>query len=682
MRSVFAPVVLLLTGAAPAIAEAENSTIAMVPAPEWVEPTAPAPVPEDVQGPIFVRKQVSHIHLTAEGQRTYLGQVVRILQPQALQIGNVSITWNPASGQPQVHALKIHRGNHVIDVLENASFEILRREDQLEQAMLDGLLTAVLRVPDLRVGDDLELEFSIPGHDPTLRQTSHGLLFLVDSPAAGHFRLGLSWENGQEPEVRMTPEFASLAQRDADSISLVFDNPEVISAPRAAPPRYNWMRILEFTDFEDWQAVSRRFHSLFEKASQLAPDSPLKQEAAIIAASHPGKLAQAQAALELVQQQVRYIYIGLEGGNFSPATADETWQRRYGDCKGKTVMLLALLRELGIEAEAVLANNSVSTDGLENRLANPGHFDHVLVRAKIGGRSFWLDGTLPAVIEIGEKPPLPYETVLPLSHKGSGLEKLPLDLFDLPQTMVLTRIDARAGFDAPGKITRTTITRGLEGLGQYMQLSSVTANQLQTALVNRLNGSEQWDSVENVEYRFDRATRASILTITGSGPIDWEGDADGSYYLYLPGGGFTPPNRRKRDEDSDRSIPYYQARDFSCHVTTVHLPDDTSLDHWAFNSLVDTMLFGKVYYRMMELREDRTMRLVRGSRVQRTEIGADQAERDNGRLERFDNSKAVLTYDPAGFDDRTALFSPVPSTEEIDWLAPGAPCLPADMVED
>ncbi|WP_404482684.1 transglutaminase domain-containing protein [Novosphingobium sp. BL-52-GroH] len=67
----------------------------------------------------------------------------------------------------------------------------------------------------------------------------------------------------------------------------------------------------------------------------------------------------------------------------TPATAEETWQRRYGDCKGKTALLLALLRELGIEAQAVLANNSGNDNGLAERLPSPRMFDHVLVRARI-----------------------------------------------------------------------------------------------------------------------------------------------------------------------------------------------------------------------------------------------------------------------------------------------------------
>src|SRR3546814_8269245 len=94
-------------------------------------------------------------------------------------------------------------------------------------------------------------------------------------------------------------------------------------------------------------------------------------------------LDRASAALKLVQRDVRYIYVGLGNGNLTPATAEETCQRRYGDCKGKTALLMALLARLGIEAEAVLANNSGGDEGLDGQLPNPGMCDHVLVRARI-----------------------------------------------------------------------------------------------------------------------------------------------------------------------------------------------------------------------------------------------------------------------------------------------------------
>ena len=79
--------------------------------------------------------------------------------------------------------------------------------------------------------------------------------------------------------------------------------------------------------------------------------SAIKTEAAKIAAANLSPFDRARAALKLVHQDVRYIYVGLNGGNYTPATAEQTWQRRYGDCKGKTALLLALLRGLDIAAE-------------------------------------------------------------------------------------------------------------------------------------------------------------------------------------------------------------------------------------------------------------------------------------------------------------------------------------------
>ncbi|MEM6475779.1 MAG: DUF3857 domain-containing protein [Pseudomonadota bacterium] len=655
--------------------------MALTPEPDWVSPSELMAVPEDAQGQLFFRKQDTIIHLTETGSRYYQGQTVRILNSQALQAGNIQLAWNPAAGRPEVHSIKIRRGPRVIDVLENSTFEILRREDQLETAVLDGMLTAVLQVPDLRVGDDLEFAYTVPLHDPTLGATSHGLLLLGQAPPAGRFKIQLSWEDGQEPTTKLTEDLAPIAQRGSNSIAMRFDNPDVLTPPRDAPPRYQWSRILEFSDFEDWSAASKRFHTLFDTASNIAPDSPLKDEAALIAETHDNKLQQAQAALDLVQQQIRYVYVGLNGGNYTPATADTTWERRYGDCKGKTVTLLALLSELGIDAEAVLVANNLSNDGMDQRLANPGHFDHVLVRAKIEGKTYWLDGTLPAVIDGRNDPYFRYQWVLPLSAEGTDLERLPERPMDLAQTMGLVEIDARAGFEKPSRVTQTSVTRGPEGLQDYFRYSSVTANQLQAAFKQQYDGTEAWDNIEKVEYRYDKETQASILKITGMAPVDWEETGNDGYMLTLPGGGFYPPRRRFRPGTGSDKVPFHQSLDYTCYVTTVRLPDDTSLKNWDYNGVFDTNMFGKTYYRMMELNNDRSLRMVRGSRVERAEIGPEEAKRDNERIDRFNSTTAVLFYDPDLDDEYWETKHKVPATFELDWTGKDAPCLPPDTLK-
>lgn len=671
MRTAITIIVASVLAAAPA--SAGNDQVQRAPAPAWVVPSELMPVPQDAAGLFFVRRYDTLVHLDREGQASYLGYRIKILHPNALQLGNFVIAWNPAAGAPTVHGVRVHRDGAAIDVLEKAQFDILRREDQLEAATLTGILTAVLRIPDVRVGDEIEVGVTIRSNDPTLGANSIGLLALAPDPAPGRYRLGLSWDEGQEPHLKMTPDMAAAARRATRALTLQFDNPATLAPPTDAPARYRWQRVVEFSDFSDWGAISRHFSPLYAKAATLPAGSSLKEEARRIAAAHASPLARAGAALKLVQQEVRYIHVGLDGGNLTPATAEETWQRRYGDCKGKTALLLALLAELKIDAEPVLANNSGGDDGLDARLPSPGMFDHVLVRARIASSHYWLDGTLPPVAGPGSSPVIPYRSVLPLTARGSSIEHLAWRPAKVPDEVTLYDIDARAGFDQPARITHTMILRGIKGLQQQVQLSGLTPAQLLTGLRQQLAGGT-FQAIDEAQWRYDVKAQASVLTIRGTGTVDWDDEGNGKRELSLPGGGFSPPDRRVRPADQDQKLPYYNEPGYLCHVTTVRLPNTTQPSQWSSNSGFDTRLFGRNYYRAFDLR-DNSIRMVRGSRVEQQEIDAATAAADNAKIAGFDNSMAWITYDPSRKAPNVGGGARVPATDEIDWTAENVPCL-------
>jgi hypothetical protein len=655
---------------------AQKDQVKRGPEPDWVRPSALAPVPEDAAGIFYVRRQDVLVHLDDKGQQQYLGYRIKLLHPNALQLGNLSIAWNPQAGVPIVHAIKVHRDGQVIDALKAGTFEILRREDQLEAASLDGVLTAILRVADLRVGDELEFATTIPVADPTLGAASAGLLTLAPSLPAGRYRLALSWIDGQKPQLSLTEDLKPVAQMSDRSIALDFDDPPVMPEIKDAPGRYQWQRVLEFSDHSDWASISRRFAALYAAAARLPAGSPLRQEAARIAAAHASPADRIEAALQLVQKDVRYIYVGLDGGNLTPASAEETWKRRYGDCKGKTALLLALLTELGIEAEPVLANNSGLDDGFDQRLPNPGLFDHVLVRARTGDQLLYLDGTLPDVIAPAAEPFIPYRWILPLNAAGASIEAVDWKPANRPQDITLYEIDATEGFDTPARIRSTSITRGLGGLKEHFQYSAISPAQLQAAFAQHLIG-ETWQSIDKVEWRYDRKAQASILTISGAGTVDWNKDGGDARSTPLPGGGLRPPDRRIRAAGDNQNLPYANSPDYSCHVTTVRLPRTSLEKHWSFKSGYDTRIFGKNYYRVFGI-GDGAIRMIRSSRTEQIEIDADSARKDNDRIAAFDNSMGYIYYDPADGDMPAFKGPDVPATYDIDWTADDVPCLSPD----
>lgn len=654
-------------------AHAQSQQVRRGPAPAWATPSALLPVPETVSGPIFIRRQDLEVHLDDKGEEKYLGYRLKLLQPAALQLGNISIAWNPAAGAPIVHELKVFRDGQEIDVLKDSSFEILRREDQLEAARLDGILTAVLRVPDLRVGDELEVDLTTFENDPTLGRNHGGLLVLAQSPAPGRYHLELGWDEGHKPNLKISPDMVPAMQRGERQLDFRFDNPAALSPPKDAPARYMWQRVVQYSDFADWPAFSRLFAPLYAKAATLAPNSPLKSEASRIAAAHASPLDRASAALKLVQQDVRYIYVGLNRGNLTPASADETWQRRYGDCKAKTALLLALLSQLGIEAEPVLVNSSGADDGFDQRLPIPQLFDHVIVRAHIDGKPYWMDGTLPPVAAPSARPVFQIGWVLPMTARGSELEKIPWQPATTPDEIHLVEIDARAGFDKPARLVSTEIIRGIKGLQEQVQFSSLNAGQLLAAFRQNAIG-DFWQTIDDVQWHYDEKARASILTITGTGTMDWDNAGGGAKSLALPGGGFNPPERRVRAPGEGQDVPFYSKPEYVCHVTTVRIPSSTQAKQWSATPSFDQHMFGRTYHRAWELRGG-AIRMVRGSRVEQPEIDAATAQRDNGRIAAFDNSKGYISYNPSGQKASVGNGESVPATYDFDWTASDVPCL-------
>src|SRR3546814_16609263 len=101
---------------------------------------------------------------------------------------------------------------------------------------------------------------------------------------------------------------------------------------------------------------------------------------------------------------------------------------------------------------------------------------------------------------------------------------------------------------------------------------------------------------------------------------DWSSDVCSSD---LPGGGFSPPERRARAADQNQVLPYYSAPEFDCRVTTLRLPAATDAANWSFKPGYDTRIFGMNYYRAFDLRGG-AIRMIRGLRVEQPEIRSEE----------------------------------------------------------
>ena len=652
------------------------------PAP-WVVPTpSPTETAAPSGAPFRTVFSDSQVRLGAAEEEVYSAQRIKILSADGLAIGNVAVTWNSSTEDVTIHSLKIIREKQVIDVLTATKFQIIQREDNLDYAMLDGKLTATLQAPGLQIGDELEFILTTRRRDTVFGGRASGFMQMPVASSPGAYRVRFTWPEGKTVNWRVTPDLPKpvpVTRGGEKLLTYELRDPKLAVTAEGAPVRFNIRRTIEYSGFSSWSDISYVMWPLFHKASMLAPDSPVRQEAARIAASTSDPVARTEAALALVQEKIRYVYVGLDDGNYRPATADDTWSRRFGDCKAKTALLIALLRELGVPAEAVIVNAS-GGDGTDQRLPAPGLFDHVLVRASIGDKTYWLDGTRLGDRSLAVLPPPTFRWALPLRNGATALEPVPPQAPALPEYIDVLEIDATAGFDVPAKVFAERIFRGDGVFQMRTYLSGMAPEDAKRAQDAMWLESLTWAKPAEVSWRYDEPQGVIVMTMSGEGKLEWLGDALSGRLLDLFNASFTQPDPLRRPDEQDQTAPWetdFPA--FNCWATTIRLPAASTRWQWTHNATpINRKVGGIAYWRQASI-EDGNVRTVMSKRTYLREISPAQAQELNDKRTSFSKYVSRVFQIEAG---NPLLNTPVSSLRSgkapIDWSGPDVPCSAAE----
>ena len=495
-------------------------------APPWVE-EAPLDADDVKGGPAQLLADWQY-RLEDGVVTSYADMAFRIDNPQTLmQQGTISLGWLPDKGDLTIHRVQILRGGEGIDVLGNGTeFDILRREQGLEQRLLDGQLTATLAVPGLQVGDVLRVTHSVTTDDQALGDEMQALQYLPAEPwQVGFSRVIASWP--QEEEVFWRAEehagVAGPVTKDGESrLEISLPLAEMPEMPNDAPSRYRRNPVLRVGTYADWQELSRTMAPHFIKAAEVASDSPVAEQARAIMGRTKDPLERAALATQLVQDEVSYLMNGLDGGNYLPQDAEETWEKRYGDCKAKSVLLHSLLSQMGISSQTVLVQTR-GGDAIPELLPVPGNFDHMIVRATIDGQDYWLDGTSAAtrITNIGWVPAFHY--ALPLTPQGEELVPMTQREQSSPNMVMSVVSDYSAGIDLPALFSFEMKFYGPQGAGIRQLVDQDDEDQLKK--IGKSFASQQGSvAIRSVDVEYDDEGAVGVMRVSGvtSSEFEWK----------------------------------------------------------------------------------------------------------------------------------------------------------------
>lgn len=515
---------LIVLGATVAALPAHAGTKPLFqPAPAWVVPAPPIDAAKSAAVPRVIFDQQQKL---ADGQVWSYTDTANLVtsQESLLQAGTVILSWQPDEGDLIVHRIAIIRGDTMIDLLtDHDALTVLRRERSLEALEIDGVLTATMPVKGLEVGDILRVTYSVTTSDPALKgNMQSSATLLPDQTEVGFARVRAIWPAAQHVEWKALAKVSDAKVTragDLRELTVATPLPKPPELPGDAPARFHPLPLVELSTFRDWPDVSQTMAPLFAPVA-FAPGSPLAVEAARIAAAASDPLTRTALALASVQGNVRYLFNGLDHGNYVPQTPDKTWAIRSGDCKAKTLLLLSLLKALDIEAEPVLAHTKLG-DFLPLRLPSAAAFNHILVAATIGGKRYWLDGTgLGTRIEdLGDTPNLRH--VLPLRAAGATLEAIVTHANARPNFALDIDTDESAGIGiaAPTTVAVTFTGPTVEALkAADVQLSG----DKRKAMIDTLSGGEALHMlIAERHIDFDRAKGTATVRVSGLTSGTW-----------------------------------------------------------------------------------------------------------------------------------------------------------------
>jgi TonB family protein len=516
-----AVVVLAMTLGEPSRAQ---SAVDISPRPVWVVPAEPSTELAS-DGALSVRLVDMQTRVEGDHLQQYFRQIVRVLTPEGLPIaGNVAVVWLPSISKARIHALTLRRGGRATELLGDGSgFEILRREANLENGQIDGIVTAVMSISDLRVGDEIEFSWTLDARNPVLAGHVENDYFLPPGMRAARLFMRVSWPRdrgiayragGNVPKAR---PFEGAGQKGYVIDAANFTAPDI---PAAAPTRFQDTNRVVLSDFADWAAVASVMEPLYRRAAHLDPGSPVREEIERIANLSTDAKVRASEALRTVQRDVRYFARTDGLGGYLPQSAEDVWARRVGDCKGKVALLIALLNGLGIDAEPVLVSAQRS-DGLDQSLPRPGRFDHVIVRTVIQKKTYWLDATRTGDRSIDSAGLYDFRWVLPIVARASNLLPLTAAETQLADEEWRLDLDATAGIDKPAQAVATAVLRR-EQAESVRTLLAVLPKEKKDEMLRKLwSDRHDWIEIKDLATKHDADSGEFTLTMTGTGTMDW-----------------------------------------------------------------------------------------------------------------------------------------------------------------
>lgn len=314
-------------------------------------------------------------------------------------------------------------------------------------------------------------------------------------------------------QLELLPAFKPQVTEAGDQVTWVFERgpiPAYEDEDPGLPRDVPGLPAVVFSTGASWQALAQAYARTVDE--RIAAKS-LRSLAEQLTAGATGRDQRIAALMSYLNREIRYTGIEFDRASIIPHAPSETLEHRFGDCKDKATLLVALLRSLDIPANVALL---AVGDRMQVPTDQPGlgMFDHAIVHVP-GEPEYWIDAT-DANARLGE---LPQDDrgrlALVVDPATTGLSSIPwgtpADNADFEERHVTL---ANYG---PASVVETSRPAGSMESTYRRMYADLGSKSTKDALSDYFKGEYAADKLEQLERSDPKDfTRPFSLTLSGS----------------------------------------------------------------------------------------------------------------------------------------------------------------------
>jgi transglutaminase-like putative cysteine protease/Flp pilus assembly protein TadD len=320
--------------------------------------------------------------------RVHVQQIFYLGSEAALDAHRISsIRYSPATEEIKIVRARVWKKDaSVLDAQDLGDRELAN------YSMYYDMRSRQLRYPGLEKGDVVELEYAVT---PKLSSAAYNgyfgelVLFAGRAPAQlkRYVLIAPTAENIFVHAEKVAP--ATVAAKNSARV-FTWEARSIPALPREprSPGITEISPYVHVSTMGDWKQLGAWYAGLVRP--QFTLDSALENELHHLLQNAHGDREKIASIQEFVLRSTHYVALEFGIYSYKPYPVGQIYARRFGDCKDKASLMIALLRAAGIEAEIAL----VRTRSLGDVAAEPASiavFNHAIVY--VPKYDLWLDGT-------------------------------------------------------------------------------------------------------------------------------------------------------------------------------------------------------------------------------------------------------------------------------------------------